>query len=107
MTAPPTLVAEARRGEGAVATARTEWWSATHNPGCPPVTADVRVTLQRDDQLRFAGAIATSVTDGTHQSFLRTFLSRDGSAIRALAGPVDVVVRPVQGLPAQLCTPPA
>jgi hypothetical protein len=87
--------------------ALTQGAGASDDPRCPPVTADVHLTLQRNDQLRFAGAIATSVTDGTHQSFPRTFLSRNGSAIRALAGPLDIVVWPVEGLPAQLCSPPA
>jgi hypothetical protein len=80
---------------------------AAVEPACHRVTADVPVTLQAGDQLRFTGAIGVSVTDGKQESAPRRFLSRDGSAIRALAGPVDVVVRRVEGLPARLCPSPA
>jgi hypothetical protein len=43
------------------------------------------------------------MTDGSHESWPRTFISRDGSTIRALAGPVDVVVRPVLGQQSHAC----
>jgi hypothetical protein len=76
-------------------------------PACHRVAANVPVTLQAGDQLRFTGAIGVTVTDGKHESARRRFLSRDGSAIRALAGPVDVVVRRVEGRPARLCLLPA
>ena len=74
--------------------------------GCPPLSANVPVTLQRGDRLRFAGAVSVAVTDGALASFPRRFHSNGGSVIRALAGPVDVIVRPTPGVPGRLCTQP-
>jgi hypothetical protein len=78
----------------------------TDEAACAPLGADVAVTLQRGDQLRFAGIMSVTVTDETGASFPRNLQSSRGSVIRALAGPVDVIVRPAAGTPARLCTPP-
>lgn len=74
--------------------------------GCPPLSADVPVTLHRGDQLPFDGALSVFVTDRAHTAFPRSFHSRDGPVIRTLAGPVDVIIRPTPGVPTRLCTPP-
>jgi hypothetical protein len=77
-----------------------------NEPGCPQLTVPLTLTLHAGDQLRFAGAILVSVTDGRHESRPRPFLGGDGALIRTLAGPVDVVVRGSEGMAAQVCTPP-
>jgi hypothetical protein len=74
-------------------------------PGCPPLAQSRATTLHAGDELRFGGAIRLTLTDGTHESRPRGFFSRDGSTIRTLAGPVDIVVRRVDDLPARVCTP--
>ena len=61
--------------------------------------------LEAGDQVRFAGAIQVTVTDGSHESRPRRFLGGDGAAIRAQAGPIDVVVQSLPGLPARVCPP--
>jgi len=80
---------------------------ADDGAGCPPLSEGVPLALRRGDQLRFDGAVTVTVTGDGQVSFPRSFDSRGGSAIRALAGPVDVVVRPAPGLPVRLCTPSA
>jgi hypothetical protein len=72
---------------------------------CPPLTGPLTMTLRAGDEFRFGGAIRLSTTDGRDESSPRGFFSGDGSTIRALAGPVDILVRPVEGLPALVCTP--
>jgi hypothetical protein len=74
-------------------------------PGCPLLTAPVTLTLQSGDRVRFAGTISVTTTDGTQESGPRPFASADGSAIRALAGPVDVVLRPALGQRPRVCGP--
>jgi hypothetical protein len=73
--------------------------------GCPPLGRALTLTLQPHDEIEFSGAINVSATDGAHESHARSFSSRDGSVIRARAGPVDVVVRPALGLPSGVCEP--
>jgi hypothetical protein len=75
-------------------------------PTCPPLTAPLTMRLQAGDGFEFLGPVLVSVTDGQHESPPRRLLSRHGSLVQALAGPVDIVVRPSNGLPAQVCTPP-
>ena len=73
--------------------------------GCPPLSGDVPLTLRDGDEVDFDGAVNVFVTDGARMSFPRGFDSRLGSVIRALAGPVDVVMRPAPGMSARVCTP--
>lgn len=61
---------------------------------CPRLTGPLELTLAAGDQIEFSGAVNVAVTDGTHESQPRSFLSRDGSVLHAQAGPIDVVVRP-------------
>jgi hypothetical protein len=72
---------------------------------CPQLTAPLTLTLRSGDEIGFAGAISVTTTDGTHLGQPRRFLSRDGSVIRAQAGPVDVVVQPAIGPPSRVCGP--
>jgi hypothetical protein len=74
-------------------------------PTCPRLSGSLTATLHGGDELRFGGAIILAVTDGEHESRPRGFFSGDGSTIRARAGPVDIVVRRVQDLPARVCAP--
>jgi hypothetical protein len=74
-------------------------------PGCPPLTGSLATTLHAGDELSFGGAIHVAMTDGTYESRPRGFFSGDGSTIRALAGPVDIIVRRAEDLPARVCTP--
>jgi hypothetical protein len=74
-------------------------------PTCPRLTGSLTTTMQDGDELRFGGAISLAMTDGTHESRPGGFFSRDGTTIRALAGPVDIVVRRVEGLPGRVCAP--
>jgi hypothetical protein len=89
----------------------TGWLVLAQEPGheapaaCPAVTAPLNLTLQRGDALLFGGTVNVAATDGTHESYPRQFLSGKGSVIRALAGPVDVVVRSVGGLASRVCPP--
>jgi hypothetical protein len=76
--------------------------SADHR-GCPRLTTPLALTLQSADRIRFVGAISITTTDGTHESSPLPFASRDGSVIRALAGPIDVVVRPPLGQRPRVC----
>jgi hypothetical protein len=73
---------------------------------CPPLTGPLATTLHAGGELRFGGAIRISTIDGTDESSPRGFFSGDGSTIRALAGPVDILVRSVEGLPGFVCEPP-
>jgi hypothetical protein len=73
---------------------------------CPRLTGPLALTLDVRDRIDFAGAVNVTVTDGRHESQPRSFSSRDGSVIRVLAGPVDVVVRPVIVEPSRACSPP-
>jgi len=75
--------------------------------GCPRLTAGVPMRLHRGDQLRFDGAVNVVVKDGADTSLPLPFNSRHGSSVRALAGPLDVIVAPAPGAPARLCPPPA
>ncbi|MGH9227186.1 MAG: hypothetical protein ACRD07_00385 [Acidimicrobiales bacterium] len=72
---------------------------------CPPLTRALTLTLRAGDQIEFAGVVSITATDGAHESQARGFESRNGSVIRAQAGPVDAVVRPAMGQPARVCTP--
>jgi hypothetical protein len=72
---------------------------------CPRVTAPQAVTLHAGDQIRFAGTINMVTTNGARESHPLPFDSRAGAVVRARAGPVDVVVRPGFGQPAQVCLP--
>ena len=57
------------------------------------------------DTIRFAGTFVVTVTDRTHESAPRRYLSSDGPLIRALAGPVDVFLRSAAGQRARACLP--
>ena len=72
---------------------------------CPRLSTPLAVTLRSGDEIDFAGAIQLTTTDGVHESRPLPFLSRDGSVIRAEAGPIDVVVRPAAGEPSRACAP--
>jgi hypothetical protein len=78
--------------------------AATAHRSCPQLSSPLRLTLQAGDQVGFTGAISVTTTDGTHESQRRTFWSRDGTAIEARAGPIDVVVRPAAGQRSTACT---
>ena len=73
--------------------------------GCPRLAAPLPLTLQTGDEVRFTGAISVTTTDGSLESQPLRFATRDGSVIRARAGPVDVVVRPAFGPPSRVCAP--
>jgi hypothetical protein len=72
---------------------------------CPALTAPVTASLERGDEIPFAGAIEVTLTDGTHESAPRRFLSFDPAVLRAQAGPVDVVVRSIPEGPGSVCPP--
>jgi hypothetical protein len=72
---------------------------------CPPLTGARTLTLRAGDQIEFAGVVSITATDGSDESQPRGFESRNGSLIRARAGPVDAVVRPGMGQPARVCAP--
>ena len=74
--------------------------------GCPRMTAGVPLTLDRGDQLRFDGAVNVVVKDGADTSLPLPYNSRNGSVVRALAGPLDLVVVPAPGARPRLCPPP-
>jgi hypothetical protein len=74
---------------------------------CPRLTGPMALSLEAGDQVRFAGAIGVSATDGRYESLPRQFTSSGGTAIRSRAGPVDVVVRPAIGEQARVCAPDA
>jgi hypothetical protein len=79
--------------------------AASSRPACPALDGPVRLPLREGDETPFTGAIQVSVTDGEHESFPRRFLSLDRAVIRAVAGPVDVVVRGIPDAPASVCRP--
>jgi hypothetical protein len=78
---------------------------AADQRGCPQLTGPLTLSLRSGDQIRFAGAVSVAATDGTHEGQPMAFLSRDGSVIRAQAGPVDVVMRPAIGQQSRMCAP--
>ena len=78
--------------------------SADHR-GCPQLSRPLALTLQSGDRISFAGGISVTTTDGIHESSPLPFASRDGSVIRALAGPIDMVVRPPLGQRPRVCAP--
>ena len=63
------------------------------------------MSLNEGDEVPFVGALQVSVIDGDLESLPRRFLALDRSVIRAQAGPVDVVVRPIPDAPASVCPP--
>jgi hypothetical protein len=87
----------------------TNWVVLTQDPGsdehpaCPDLTSPRTMTLRAGERLPFDGTVHVTVTDGTNESPPRPFQGDDGGPIVALAGPVDVVVRPVLAQPAGLC----
>ena len=50
------------------------------------------VTLDAGDEIHFDGVVQVTVVDGDEAARPRPFASGDRAAVRALAGPVDVVV---------------
>jgi hypothetical protein len=74
-------------------------------PDCPELTGPLAATLRSGDQIGFTGTITVSVTDGTHESYARRFISSEGSAVRAHTGPVDIVVRPGISQGSGVCMP--
>jgi hypothetical protein len=74
-------------------------------PACPSLTAPVTASLESGDEIPFIGAIQVTVTDGTHESAPRRFFGWDHAVVRALAGPLDVVVRSVPEGPGWVCPP--
>jgi hypothetical protein len=74
---------------------------------CPQLTGPLALTLEPSDLVSFTGTIGVSTTDGRHESVPRQFTNGKGSAVRAQAGPVDVVVRPAMGGQARVCAPDA
>ena len=73
------------------------------NAPCESVEPGAVVTLAAGDEIRFEGMVQVTVTDGDHAGRPRPFTSESRSAIRALAGPVDLVVR--GGGPTAVCRP--
>jgi hypothetical protein len=65
------------------------------SPGlsCEPLALDRAVTLSAGDEIRFAGSLLVTVTDGVHASRPRHVASQSLAAVRVLAGPLDVVVK--------------
>jgi hypothetical protein len=78
---------------------------ASGQPVCPALTGPVSFSLREGDEIPFVGAIQVAVIDGTHESAGRRFLSFEPSAIRALVGPVDVIVRSIPDAPGSVCPP--
>jgi hypothetical protein len=76
-------------------------------PTCPQLADPLTMTLEEGDGLPFVGAITITVTDGPHGSRPRPFTSIYGAVVRAVAGPVDVIVKGVGRLPPQVCAPPS
>jgi hypothetical protein len=76
--------------------------SSVRSP-CPPLAGARTVTLRAGDRIEFGGVVNITATDGAYESQPRSFESRNGSLIRARAGPIDAVVRPAMGLPARVC----
>jgi hypothetical protein len=74
---------------------------------CPQLVGPLTVTLEDGDRLPFSGAITVRVTDGTHESRPRPFASIYGAAVRAVAGPVDVIVEAGGPGPPRVCAPPS
>jgi len=74
-------------------------------PACPALDGPLRLSLPEGDEIPFTRAIQVSVTNGEHESFPRRFLGLDRAIIRALAGPVDVVVPGLPDAPASVCPP--
>jgi hypothetical protein len=72
---------------------------------CPALTEPMSVSLRSGDEIPFVGAVQVAVTDGTQESVGRRFLSFEPALIRALAGPVDVVVRSIPDAPGSVCPP--
>jgi hypothetical protein len=64
------------------------------HPACPELTEPVTTSLRPGDEIPFVGAIAVTVTAGEHESAPRRFVGLEDMVVRALAGPVDVIVRP-------------
>lgn len=87
--------------------ALTQGAATTDHRPCSSLGTPLRLTLQPGDQIVFTGAISVTTTDGTHESQPRAFLSRDGTAIVARAGPVDVLLRSVTGQSSSVCPPGA
>jgi hypothetical protein len=70
---------------------------------CEPRPATDVVTLDGGDEIRFEGALELAVVDGDDASSSRLFTSPGPSAVRALAGPVDVAIE--RGSPRAVCRP--
>jgi hypothetical protein len=81
--------------------------SSADRAPCPRLTAPLTLSLRSGDRIEFTGTVSVAVIEGSQESYPRQFLSRDGPTIRALAGPVEVVVRPALGQQAHACTPAA
>jgi hypothetical protein len=75
--------------------------------GCPQLAGPLNLRLSSGDEMRFAGTISVRATDGTHEGWPTSFMSKDGSVVRAQAGPTDVVVHPARGQAARLRPPEA
>jgi hypothetical protein len=65
------------------------------SPGlnCEPLAPGRAVTLSASDEIRFAGTLLVTVTDGVHASPPRHMASQSPAAVRVLAGPLDVAVK--------------
>jgi hypothetical protein len=90
------------------ATSRLVLVQAPDIPGqaaCPALTDPMTASLGSGDEIPFAGAIEVTMTDGTHESAPRRFVALDRSVVRALVGPVDVVVQTIPNAPAWVCPP--
>lgn len=84
--------------------------SITHGPalapgdGCRPLTGEVEVVLERGQSLLFQGdALEVQLRAEGATSRSRRFRGEGPQAVRALAGPLDLVVRPAQGGAVELC----
>ena len=74
----------------------------TASAPCTPIEPGDEVTLEAGDEIRFDGVVQVTVVDGDEAARPRPFTSADRSAVRALAGPVDVVV---EGGATAVCRP--
>jgi hypothetical protein len=74
--------------------------------GCAPAAEPVRLVLDAGEQLAFEGTILVAVADGAVESRPRELRSTEGASLRALAGPVEVVVRGPGGQAPRLCGSP-
>lgn len=59
---------------------------------CEPAAPGGQLALAAGDEIRFAGLVELTLTDGHARSRPRLFTSSSPAAVRVLAGPVDVVV---------------